>query len=120
MENNQSNNIEVTGNPEEMITHHRGLVLGILGVALLFILVGLFLWYKSSQIVPAPEPVPTRPTPEMNNEPESTTAEAQVESLGAMSTSDELGAIEADLESTSLDSLESELIQIETELQAEL
>lgn len=102
------------------LTHHRGLVIGILGVALLSILVGLYFWYQASQLPSTPAPLPARPTAEMNNEPESTTAEAQTESFGAMSQSDELEAIEADLESTNLDSLESELIQIETELNAEM
>jgi hypothetical protein len=105
---------------DEGVTHHRGLVIGILVAALLVILISLFFWYKASQVVPAPLPIPVRPTAEMNNEPESTTAEAQTESFGAMSTSDEMDAIEADLESTNLDSLESELIQIETELNAEI
>jgi hypothetical protein len=101
--------------------HHKGLVIIILIGALLLLLIGLFLWYKASQLPTAvPPPAPLRPTAEMNNEPESTTAEAEVESFGAMSTSDELDAIEADLESTNLDSLESELIQIETELEAQL
>ncbi len=105
---------------DEAVTHHYGLIIGILGAALLVILVGLFFWYQASQLPPAPQAAPGRPTPEMNNEPESTTAEAQTESFGAMSTSDEIDAIEADLESTNLDSLESELIQIETELNAEM
>jgi hypothetical protein len=101
--------------------HHKGLVIIILVGALLLLLVGLFLWYKAGQLPQAaPQPAPLRPTADMNNEPESTTAEAQTESFGAMSTSDELDAIEADLESTNLDSLESELIQIETELEAQM
>lgn len=104
----------------DTITHHRGLVISIIVAALVIILIGLFFWYRASQMPAAPVPVPVRPTAEMNNEPESTTAEAQTESFGAMSTSDEMDAIEADLESTNLDSLESELIQIETELNAEM
>lgn len=101
-------------------THHRGLVIGILAGALIILAIGLFFWYRAMTAVPAPLPAPVRPTAEMNNEPESTTAEAQTESFGAMSQSDELGAIEADLESTNLDSLENELIQIETELEAQV
>lgn len=100
---------------------HRGMIIIILGAALLILLVGLFLWYRASQMpVLTPLPAPTRPTAEMNNEPESTTAEAQTESFGAMSTSDEIEAIEADLESTNLESLDSELLQIETELNAQI
>lgn len=101
-------------------THHRGLVIGILAGALIILAIGLFFWYRAMTAVPAPLPAPVRPTAEMNNEPESTTAEAQTESFGAMSQSDEIGAIEADLESTNLDSLENELIQIETELEAQM
>ncbi len=61
-------------------------------------------------------PIPLRPTPETNREPESPTAYAQVGSLNTLSTSDELGAIEADLESTNLDSLLLEINAIEAEL----
>jgi hypothetical protein len=99
----------------------RSHVLGILAGASLLLIAGFFIWYKISLMPTAtPAPTPLRPTASMNNEPESTTAEAQVESFGAMSTSNELDAIEADLESTNLDSLESELIQINAELEAAL
>ena len=57
-----------------------------------------------------------RPTAEENNEPESTKAEAEVETMQALSTSDSLSAIEADLDNTELDELDSELQAIETEL----
>jgi hypothetical protein len=100
-------------------SERRSLVIGLLAGALIIILALLFFWYKASQITPLPTPAPVRPTAQMNNEPESTTAEAETESFGAMSTSDELNAIEADLESTNLDSLERELIQIDTELNAQ-
>lgn len=96
-------------------THPSGVFIGLAVVALVAIGVGLFLWYRAGEAI-VPPPPPTRPTAEMNNEPESTTAKAQVESLGALSTSDELSAIEADIESTDLSSLETELLQIETEL----
>ena len=114
---NQAGAAATTDSP---FTHHRGLVIGILASALIILAIGLFFWYRAMTTVPAPLPAPMRPTAEMNNEPESTTAEAQTESFGAMSQSDELGAIEADLESTNLDSLETELIQIETELEAQM
>lgn len=85
--------------------------------ALLVILIGLIYWYITATTVPVePAPEPMRPTAEINKEPETTTATAQTESFGAMSTSDELSAIEADLESTNLDSLDAELQQIDTEL----
>lgn len=85
--------------------------------ALIVILIGLVYWYTMATAPVETLPTPTRPTAEMNKEPETTTATAQVESFGAMSTSDELTAIEADLESTNLDSLDTELTQIDTELE---
>jgi cytoskeletal protein RodZ len=98
-----------------------GLVLVILGLLLLMILAGLFLWFSTMQNSPAPAPTPTpieRPTAEENNEPESTTAEAQTDNLETFSTSDEISAIEADLEATDIESLDAELDAIEAELDA--
>lgn len=109
----------VESDVDKAITEHKGMTIVMLFVALVVILIGLVYWYQAmNKEVPAQE-IPVRPTYETNNEPESTTAEAQVDSFGVMSTSDELGTIEADLESTNLDSLEAEMIQIEEELQAE-
>ena len=85
--------------------------------ALLVILIGLIYWYTTATVPVDTAPEPMRPTAEMNKEPETTTATAQVDSFSAMSTSDELNAIEADLESTNLDSLDAELTQIDTELE---
>ena len=99
----------------------RGYTILILGVLLLAILVGLFLWFASLNNEPA-EPLPApveRPTPEENNEPESTTAEAQTDNLEVVSTSDEIAAIEADIEATDLEALDAELEAIEAELEAE-
>lgn len=98
------------------IKESKGAFIIILVVALLVILVGLFFWYKSTQNFLEPITVPIRPTAEMNQEPETTNAEAQVDSFGVLSTSDELSAIEADLESTDLTNLEIELQQIDAEL----
>src|SRR3989344_3520853 len=83
----------------------RGVFIVVLFLALIVILAGLFYWYYTSTQMPTVTP-------------ETTTATAQVESYGAMSTSDEITAIEADLESTNLDSLDAELTQIDTELEA--
>lgn len=94
-----------------------GPIIVLLVVLLIFIIGGMYWWYTQMQNS-APLPVPTRPTAEQNNEPESTTAEAQVETMQAVSSSDEVGAIEADLESTNLDSLDAELQAIESELDA--
>jgi flagellar basal body-associated protein FliL len=112
-----SSNINVSAE-DITIKDSKGAFIIILVVALLVILVGLFFWYKSTQTLLAPVDTPLRPTAEMNQEPETTTATAQVESFGALSTSDEIGAIEADLESTDLTNLEIELQQIDAELEA--
>ena len=84
---------------------------------LVALLIGLYFWITAEKQIPT-APIPSRPTYETNREPESTTARAQVESLGILSTSDELTAIEADLESTALDTLDADLIQINQELEA--
>lgn len=93
----------------------------LVGLALLLVLLlgGMYYWFATLS-APAPAtPVVERPTAEQNNEPESTTAEAQVETMQAVSTSDELSAIEADLEATDLDSMDAEMQAIEAELEAE-
>lgn len=85
-------------------------------IIVILILIGGVYWYIQTHKPEIVTTIPTRPTPEMNKEPESPTAYAQVDSLNTMSTSDELGAIEADLESTNLDSLTREFNAIEAEL----
>ena len=80
-------------------------VLPIAIFAIIIVLIGILgalLWwgselFKLNSYAP-PAPVATRPTAEQNNEPESTTAEAQVETLQAVSTSDDIYAIKADLD----------------------
>lgn len=95
-----------------------GLVLAGLIVILVLLLAGLYLWSTTLNNIAPVETTPvTRPTTEENNEPESTKAEAEVETLEVLSTSDELGAIEADLESTDLDALDTELNAIDAELE---
>lgn len=100
-----------------------GPLLLVLAVLLAIILGGMYYWFNSMQTatppVAAPAPV-ERPTAEENNEPESTTAEAQVEQLNTVSPSDEIEAIEADIEATDLDSLDAELEAIDAELEAAL
>jgi hypothetical protein len=86
----------------------------------MLILAGLFLWgeYLHQTTTPPLEEVPIeRPTSEQNNEPESNNAEAQVETMSALSTSDELGTIEADLSGTDVDNITAEETAIEAELE---
>jgi flagellar basal body-associated protein FliL len=107
--------------PSNDRTTHLGIILGILIVLLVLILGGLYMWGSTLSTTTSQEvDIYTRPTPEENNEPESTTAEAEVETLGALSNSTDLGAIEADIESTNLDTLDSELNAIDAELDAAL
>ncbi|HMO78019.1 MAG TPA: hypothetical protein PKD95_02375 [Candidatus Paceibacterota bacterium] len=95
-----------------------GWLLMVLFILLSLVLAGLIYWYFLATQIPESTPTPQRPSAEMNQEPETTNAVAEVESFGAMSTSDEITAIEADLESTGLDNLDAELLQIEAELEA--
>lgn len=101
-------------------TAHLGAILGVLIVILVLILAGLYLWgmTMTEESYTEETPVVTRPAPEENNEPESTNAEAEVETMGALSTSNSIEAIEADLESTDLESLDTELDAIDSELEA--
>ena len=90
-------------------------------VLLLVILGGMYYWFSVMQTPePAPAPVVERPTAEENNEPESTTAEAQADTMLTTSPSDEIDAIESDIEATDLDSLDAELEAIDAELEAAL
>jgi len=119
-------------NEDEMVTpaqpvsdfdeqqHNRvGLVLMLLIVLLMVVLGGLYLWYETAYqtTVPAPTPV-ERTVPAMPNEPEMPNADASVQQLNTVSTSNELSAIEADIESTNLEELDAELQAIEAELDA--
>ena len=96
---------------------HFGPLLIVLVVLLLLLMGGLYLWWlvQSSVSIEVEEPF-TRPTAEENNEPESTNAEAAVETLNALSPSDTLEAIEADLDGTIFDDLEDDFSTIEAEL----
>lgn len=101
------------GESEQKIAN--GPIIVLLVVLLILIVGGMYWWYTKLQNEPF-LPTSTRPTAEQNNEPESTTAEAQTETMQAVSSSDEVSAIEADIESTNLDSLDTELQAIESEL----
>lgn len=98
---------------------HLAVILGLLIVFLMLILAGLYIWGEYLQEPPVAQQVTlpvTRPTAEENNEPESTNAEAEVETMSALSTSDEISAIEADIAGTNVDNLMSEETAIEAEL----
>ncbi len=116
---NSTDSIETT----ETKSTVSGAVLIVLALLLVTILAGLYYWFTTINNVTSTQPQPItveRPTIEENNEPESTEAEAEVETLGAVSTSDEIEAIEADIESTNLDELDAELNAIDAELDAAL
>lgn len=98
-----------------------GPILVILAILLVGILGGLYYWFGTLESTPVPITTPIeRPTPEENNEPESTTAEARTENMETVSTSDEIAAIEADLEATDIETLDAELEAIEAELNASI
>lgn len=94
-----------------------GPIILLLVVLLIVILGGMFWWYTELSKQTAAPTNFGRPSAEENNEPESTTAEAQAETLQSVSTSDELGPIEADLAGTNLNTLDAEIIAIEAELE---
>lgn len=97
----------------------KGPIILALLTALMTILAGLYYWFVVLQTdYTIPVSTPVRPTAEQNNEPESTTAKADVSALTTVSSSDELDAIESDLEATDLESLDAELLDIEAELNA--
>jgi len=94
-----------------------------LAIILILILGGMYYWYTTVTAEPTPietAPEVQRPTAEENNEPESTTAEAQVDTMQAVSTSDEISAIESDIEGTMLDEIDAEINAIEAELDASI
>lgn len=85
-------------------------------IFVLVLLLGGMIWWYFETINEPVVPTATRPTAEENNEPESTTAEARVETTQALSTSDNLSVIEADLAGTEEVALESEFAAIESVL----
>jgi len=95
------------------------IILGLLIIFLIVILGGLYLW-SMYMAEPKPEPavaVPeSRPTAEENNEPESTNAEAEAETMSALSSSDEIAALEADIEGTLVDNVDADTAAVEAEL----
>ena len=109
--------IERTTVEPESVTN--GPILLLLVVLLMSVLGGMYYWFTVVRTnTPVTYPTGLRPSALQNNEPESTTAEAQAEAYGVVSTSDEVPAIESDVESTDLDSLDTELDAIESEIDA--
>jgi cytoskeletal protein RodZ len=98
---------------------HLGIILAILIIFLMLIFAGLYVWgtfMQEQQNLPL-TPQVERPSAQENNEPESTNAEADVETITAQSTSDEIATIDSDLQSTLiLPTLDAELSAIEAEL----
>lgn len=92
-----------------------GPILILLFAILLALLGGIYYWYTILMSEPIIAPA-TRPTAEMNNEPESTTAEARTGATDVVSTSDELDAIQADIESTRFDDIDDGFTAVENEL----
>lgn len=111
---------ENLGQSEGTVPHSAatGPIIVVLAVLLLGVLGGMYYWFTVMQEEPIIVPEVSRPTPVENNEPESTTAEAQTDGMGVVSSSDELDAINADLESTNMESLDAEIGAIEAELEA--
>jgi zona occludens toxin (predicted ATPase) len=92
-----------------------GPILILLFAILAALLGGIYYWYTILMSEPLTA-IPTRPTAEMNNEPESTTAEARTDATDVVSTSDELDALQADIESTRFDDIDDGFAAIETEI----
>lgn len=90
-----------------------GPILLLLFAILAAMLGGIYYWYTILMSEPLAI-IPTRPTAEMNNEPESTTAEARTGATDVVSTSDELDALQADIESTRFDDIDDGFAAIET------
>ena len=96
----------------EETSSHLGIILGVLIVVLMLILGGLYLWSTTLQqeVPPIMNPSNQLPTAQENNEPESNNAEADVQTLETLSTSDEIDAMNADIESTNTQTLDADLI----------
>ena len=91
----------------------RGVIIGLLVIVLTLLVSALYLW---GSMLSKNIDIPTTFTPPSNNEPETPRADADVNILRTMSSSDEVTSIEADLESTNLETLDQELSLIENDL----
>jgi len=90
-----------------------------LTVLLIAILGGMFYWFQIMNTTPEiiPAPAIERPTPEENNEPESTTAEARSDAFLVTSPSDEITAIESDV-NVDISAIDADLVIIDNEMDA--
>lgn len=103
----------LTGEPGKQMPSWVGLILGLLLLATVVGMGGLYLW--GSLLTPedlVPRPLPTR----INDEPETVRAEADVQATETLSPSSEIPAIEADVESTLFDTYELDLQAMDAEI----
>ncbi len=91
--------------------NHKGIIIGLAITGSAVLLGMLYLW-GGTRTQSVPEPF----NPPENNEPETPRADADIQILRTVSSSDEIVSIEADLESTNLDALDRELELIEQDL----
>ncbi len=107
--------MKVATEPAPNTSFVNGPILILLFAILLALLGGIYYWYTILMNEPL-VPAPLRPTADMNNEPESTTAEARTAATDVVSTSDDLDALQADIESTRFDDIDDGFTAIENEL----
>jgi hypothetical protein len=91
---------------------HMGPVLGVLIILLVLILGWLYLWggmLSKEAMAPAPQ------NTIVNNEPETTRADADTQALDTVRPSDDLSAIDADVNSTNFDSIDTDMASIDSE-----
>jgi len=110
-------NAEVQPEPSKLIN---GPLLLMLTVLLVMVLTAMYMWFSTMTNDASVQQTSDRPTALENNEPESTTAEAQTDTMLTTSSSDEISAIQADIAATNLDNLDTEMIAIEAQMDASL
>lgn len=91
---------------------HMGVILGVLIVALVLILGGLYLWSVTLQ-TQTPPPTVATPNTQKNEQPQQATS---TQDANALSTSDEIQAIDTDLQKTDVASITSEIPAIEARM----
>ena len=91
----------------------RAVIIGVLALALVLIFIALYLWGTLLTTAPAADDMFVAPP---NHEPETPRADADIQILKTVSSSDEISSIDADLGSTNLESLDKELDLIDRDL----